>query len=177
MENELVTEENNVITLAYELRNGGARGKSLELMDARYPFIFLFGGKKKLLPAFADNLRGLSEGDSFEFTLTPEEAYGLRHIENVLELSRADVPDGMLGEGNYLTITDDQTGEKFNGRILEWNDEKVKADFNHAMAGRTLHFKGVVLHIRKATVEELVRGHYIASDGSRFGDPPRSAGL
>ncbi len=167
MKEELFIEENNVITLTYELRNGGPQGKSLEIMDARYPFVFLFGGKK-LLPAFEDRLRGLPEGATFEFTLDPEEGYGLRHLENVLELPRTTVPNGMLIEGNYLTMTDENTHEKFNGKILSWTDEKVKVDFNHAMAGRTLHFKGVVLHIRKATVDELIRGHYIASDGSHF---------
>ena len=167
MKNDLIIEENNVITLTYELRNGSATGKSLELMDARYPFIFLLGSKK-LLPAFEDQLRGLNEGDSFEFTLTPEQAYGLRMLENVLELPKTSFDSGMLIEDNYVMMTDDNTGEKFNGKVLSWTDELVKVDFNHAMAGRTLHFKGVVLTIRKATVDELIRGHYIADDGSHF---------
>ncbi len=167
MDNELIIEENNVITLTYELRNGSATGKSLELMDARYPFIFLFGSKK-LLPAFEDHLRGLGEGGSFEFILTPEEGYGLRLLENVLELPKSSFEPGMLIEDNYVMMTDDNTGEKFNGKILSWTEELVKVDFNHAMAGRSLHFKGVVLNIRKATVEELIQGHYIAENGTHF---------
>lgn len=167
MENDLLVEENNVVTLTYELRNESATGKSLEQMDARYPFIFLFGGKK-LLPAFEDQLRGLKEGDTFEFTLTPDEGYGQRMIENVLELPVGNFEHGMLIEGNYVMMTDDNTGEKFNGKILSWNEEMAKVDFNHAMAGRNLHFKGVVLTIRKATVEELIQGHYIAGDGSHY---------
>ncbi len=167
MDKDLIIEENNVISLTYELRNGSERGKSLELMDARYPFIFLFGSKK-LLPAFEDQLRSLNEGDSFEFTLTPEEGYGLRLLENVLEMPRNNFEPGMLIEDNYVMMTDDNTGEKFNGKILSWDDELVKVDFNHAMAGRSLHFKGVVLNIRKATVEELIQGHYIAENGTHF---------
>ena len=35
------------------------------------------------------------------------------------------------------------------------------------MAGKTLHFSGVVLNIRKATVDELIRKSYIEEDGLR----------
>lgn len=155
-----------VITMTYELRNGGAQGKSLEQMDARYPFVFLFGSTK-LLPAFEENLRGLQEGDSFEFVLEPDEAYGPRLLENVMEVPRTAFTEGMLIEDNYVTLTEDNTGEKFNGKILSWNEQSVRVDFNHAMAGRTLHFKGSILKIRSATVDELIKGNPIAGDGLR----------
>lgn len=163
---KFIVEENNVVTATYELRNAGPNGKSLEQMDARYPFVFLFGATK-LLSGFEENLRGLKEGEGFEFMLPPEEAYGPRLRENVMDVPRTAFEEGMLIEDNYVMLTEDNTGEKFNGKIISWNDEMVKVDFNHAMAGRTLHFKGTILHIRPASVEELIQGRVIIEDGAR----------
>jgi len=40
-------------------------------------------------------------------------------------------------------------------------------DFNHAMVDKKLHFKGNVLAIRPATLEELIKGYYIPKSGVR----------
>lgn len=167
----MIVEEHNVITITYELREGGPQGELLERMNANYPFRFLFG-TGKLLPAFEENLRGLGPDDSFEFTLTPAEAYGPVHAGNVVDVPRfafTHLGENFLVKDNYVTLTDDR-GEAHNGRILEWDEETVKVDFNHAMAGKTLHFRGAVLHIRKANVDELVRKHFIEEDGVRRAD-------
>ena len=167
----MIVEEHNVITITYELREGGPEGELLERMDANYPFLFLFG-TGKLLPAFEENLRYLGADDSFEFILKPEEAYGPVEAGNIVDVPRsafAALGEHFLTEGNYVTLTDDR-GEAHNGRILAWNDATVKVDFNHAMAGKTLYFKGAVLSIRPATVDELVRKHYIEEDGLRRPD-------
>ena len=49
-------------------------------------------------------------------------------------------------------------GRVVPGRVLEINDEKVKMDFNHELAGKTLHFTGEVLAVREATDKELAEG-------------------
>ncbi len=167
----MIVEEHNVITITYELREGGPRGELMERMDVNYPFKFLFG-TDKLLPAFEANLYGLAADDSFAFTLPPEEAYGPVEAGNIIDVPRSafqGLGENFLIKGNCVTLTDD-LGEAHNGRILSWDDHAVKVDFNHAMAGRTLHFAGTVLHIRKATVDELVRRHYIEEDGLRRPD-------
>ena len=71
----MIVEEQNIITLSYELRNGGPQGELLERMDANYPFKFYFGSGR-LLPAFEKQLEGLEEGQPFQFTLPPEQGYG-----------------------------------------------------------------------------------------------------
>ncbi|MCB0594253.1 MAG: FKBP-type peptidyl-prolyl cis-trans isomerase [Lewinellaceae bacterium] len=164
----MIVEEQNIITLSYELRNGGPQGELLERMDANYPFKFYFGSGR-LLPAFEKQLEGLEEGQPFQFTLPPEQGYGPADPANILDLPRhafQHLGDNILTEGNFVTLTDDE-GDAHNGRILSWTEETVKVDFNHAMAGKTLHFSGVVLNIRNATVDELIRKNYIEADGVR----------
>lgn len=167
-------EEHYVITISYELREGGPEGELLERMDINYPFHFLFG-TGALLPAFEDRLYGLQEGDRFSFRLKPEEAYGPVEKGNILDVPReafrieGQEPPNLVMRGNFITLTDDG-GESHHGKILRYDDEKVRVDFNHAMAGKELHFQGVVLKVRKATVDELIRKHYIEDDGLRRSD-------
>jgi len=165
----MLIEEHNVVTIAYELREGGPDGELMERMDVNWPFKFLFG-TGKLLPAFEENLRGLSEDDSFEFILQPEQAYGKVEQGNIIDIpvsafdSAGQLPANSIVAGNYVSLVDDQ-GKSHQGKILSHTDTQVKVDFNHAMAGKQLHFKGVVLDVRKATVDELIRKHYIIEDG------------
>lgn len=171
----MIVEDHNVVTLSYELREAGPEGEILEVMNVHYPFKFFCGGDQ-LLPAFEEQLLGLREGDVFEFILPPDLAYGNFDTEQVLDIPR-DVfeeedkggLENLLIEGNFILLTDEE-GEQFNGKILSWDDDLVKVDFNHAMAGKTLHFKGVVLHIRKATVDELIHKQVEEDDGVRGWD-------
>ncbi len=165
----MVIEEHNIITIAYELRDGGPEGELMERMDVNWPFIFLFG-TGKLLPAFEENLRGLAEDETFEFILRPEEAYGKIEEGNIINVPMkafevdGQIPPNLVIEDNYVSLVDD-SGESHQGKILSYTDTHVKVDFNHAMAGKKLYFKGVVLNIRKATLDELIRRHYIQEDG------------
>lgn len=164
----MIVEDQRIITLSYDLREGNARGALLERMDPNWPFKFYFGSGK-LLPAFEQQLRGLEEGESFEFTLAPEQAYGPVEKGNIIDVPRSaftGLGENVLIEGNYVTLTDD-LGEAHNGKILSWTEEQVKVDFNHEMAGRALHFSGVVLNVREATVDEHIRKNYIEEDGVR----------
>lgn len=165
----MIIEEQNVITIAYELRDGGPDGELMERMDVNWPFKFLFG-TGKLLPAFEEQLRGLSEDDTFEFVLESKDAYGRVEEGNIIDVPMkafevdGSIPPNLIVENTFVSLVDD-TGESHQGKILSYTDTHVKVDFNHAMAGKQLHFKGVVLDIRKATVDELIRKHYIQEDG------------
>ncbi len=160
--------EQCIITIAYELRENNAEGELVEIMDANWPFKFYFGSGK-LLPAFEAQLHGLEEGETFTFSLSPQEAYGYVRESEIIDLSMdlfEQSPETPLEVGKFITVTDDEGGQH-NGQILSWTNTSVKVDFNHAMAGKTLHFSGVVLHVRPATVDELVRKSYIKEDGLR----------
>lgn len=167
----MIISEQKIITLTYEVRDGGAAGSIIERMDLEKPFKFLFG-TGKLLPTYEAELAGLKEDDNFDFTLAPEQAYGLVQEGNMVEVpahvfqESEGVSLEKLQDGQFISLTDDQ-GRSHNGKILSRSAEAVKVDFNHALAGKTLHFKGTILTIRKATVDELVRGNYIEEDELR----------
>jgi FKBP-type peptidyl-prolyl cis-trans isomerase SlyD len=52
-----------------------------------------------------------------------------------------------------------------HGKIVELDEENVKMDFNHPLAGTDLHFQGEILDIREATEDELAHGHVHGEHG------------
>ena len=152
---------NKFVSVAYDLYVG--EGEDRELMERTSPdrplqFIF---GTDSMLPAFEENLNGLVMGDTFRFTLTPENAYGEFNEEHVLELpKRMFEIDGKFNseyitEGNTIPMLD-SNGQRMNGSVLEIKDDVVVMDFNHPLAGETLHFNGMVLDVHEPTAEEIV---------------------
>jgi len=169
----MIAEKNSVVSIVYELRNGSNEGDVVESLNNDNPLTFLFG-TGGLLPKFEENLNGLTSGDSFEFLLRSEEAYG-----PVVESAIVHVPksvfevDGKIDEtlmkiGNTVPMMDAE-GRRLNGKVTNIDTEAVEMDFNHPMAGNDLHFKGEVAEVRAATEEELSHGHIHAEGGCGCG--------
>lgn len=163
--------DGKVVTLKYDLRDGGPGGELLERMDVNYPLVFLFGNGKQL-PHFERHLEDLSDRGEFAFTLTPEQAYGPHRPDQVLRLDQqlfaegGVVPPGLLLPGNHVRLTAND-GRVHTGKVVRKDGEEVLVDFNHVMAGRSLYFHGAVLNVRAATAEELTRGHHLEETGVR----------
>ncbi|MTB52875.1 peptidylprolyl isomerase [Lewinella sp. W8] len=167
----MIIEEHSIVTLTYEVRDGGPQGPLLERMDANYPFVFMFG-VGKMLPAWERRIFGLKSGMGFTFLLTPEDAYGVPSKEHILQMpkhlfqnEREQIEPGLLEKGQFVTLTD-SNGRNVNAKILDWDEETVTLDANHALAGKTLFFSGAILNVRQPTVDELVQKRYIDLGGA-----------
>lgn len=122
-------------------------------------------GHSGLPPKFEEKLNGLSAGDTYHFEITPEDAFGEFHKDNIVDFSLdmfkiedGKVPEGFLEPGNPIPFTNDE-GAKIQGRVKEVRDNKVIIDFNHPLAGKTLKFEGKIISVREATSEEINHGH------------------
>ncbi len=148
--------ENMYVTLSYTLTVDGA---VVESVTADKPLGFIYG-TGNLLPAFEQNLTDLAVGDTFAFTLTPENAYGELIADAVVTLPKnifevdGKVDEDMVKEGNLLPMMDNQ-GNRLNGLVKSVTAEEVVMDFNHPMAGKTLNFEGAVVEVRVPSAEEL----------------------
>lgn len=151
---------NKYVSLAYDLNVG--EEDELELMEqatAEKPLDFIFG-TNSMLEAFESNIDGLTQGDKFSFTLTPEEAYGEYDEEKVIDLPKnifevdGKIDGEMLVEGNTLPMMD-SSGNRLMGSIVTIGDDTVTMDFNHPLAGELMHFSGSVLGVREASAEEI----------------------
>ena len=151
--------DNKVVALSYVL---DVEGAVRDRADAEHPLEFIFG-MGYLLPKFEAMVLDKEVGDTFDFVLTPEEGYGVYSASAVLDLDRSIFEnEGKLDEqlvrvGNTIPMMT-QDGRVVPGRVLEIGPAKIKMDFNHELAGKTLHFTGEVLAVREATDKELSEG-------------------
>lgn len=127
--------------------------------DAPLEFIF---GAGLMLPAFEAELVGKREGDEFDFTLLPQDAYGPRREDLNLTLSKevffvngAFDEELVVEDALIPMITAD--GQQVIGRVVKVNDEDVEMDFNHELAGETLHFLGHVAEVSEPSEEDYHR--------------------
>lgn len=121
------------------------------------PLAFLVG-YRNMIEGFELEMMGATEGESRSFTLTPERAYGYRDEAMIQEIPRAQFPAGQpIEPGMVMAAYSDQGPVQFT--IDSVNDEIVRVDLNHLMAGKTLHFEVTVNSVRDADEEELLHGH------------------
>jgi FKBP-type peptidyl-prolyl cis-trans isomerase SlyD len=152
--------KNKVVSISYELK---VDGDLIDVAQADNPLVFLYG-HGQLLPLFEDNIKDLSEGDSFEFMISSQDGYGEVNDQAIVELPKEIfVIDGELQEdllvlGNRLPMRDSE-GNALDGTVVEVTDNSVVMDFNHPLAGKDLYFTGKVEGIREATAEEISHGH------------------
>ncbi|MGM9759570.1 MAG: peptidylprolyl isomerase [Parabacteroides sp.] len=154
--------DNKYVAVTYDLHVG--EGEERELMEkatADRPLKFVYG-TGMMIPAFEAALKDLAVGETFDFSIAPENAYGEYSEDNVLELPKNIFEiDGkfdaeMVKEGNTLPMMD-SNGNRMMGSVLEVKSDVVVMDFNHPLAGETLHFKGEVLEVHEATAEEIAQ--------------------
>jgi len=161
--------KNTVVSLSYILKLDNATGEIIEETKAGDPLVFLYGSGH-MLPKFEEHLSTLKTGDDFEFTLSSDDAYGEMDRDAIIDLEKSifmvdgKIDNEMLSIGNVIPMRDDQ-GHMLQGIVVSITDDSVRMDFNHPMAGNTLHFTGKVIEVRIATAEELNHGHVHGAGG------------
>ncbi|MBK6612331.1 MAG: FKBP-type peptidyl-prolyl cis-trans isomerase [Sphingobacteriales bacterium] len=161
---------NTVVAISYNLFEGGPEGTFIEATSPDQPFVFLCGAGN-VLDVFEDNLTGLRVGDSFEFIIDSNNAYGPVDEQAVVGVPiESFIIDGALATdllkiGNIIPMVD-ENNHKLNARIIDITEQIVTLDFNHPMAGRDLFFTGSVVAVRAATATELSHGHVHGFDGT-----------
>ena len=163
--------KNNVVFISYQLAFPDEDGQPdvVEIVDENEPMVFIHG-LSGLPEAFEKNLLGLNEGDTFDFSISAEDAYGNVDPNAIIQLPKSifqaegQTADDILKLGNFIPMTDDQ-GNRMQGLVVAIEDETVTMDFNHPLAEKTLMFQGKILKIREATPEEIAHGHVHGEGG------------
>lgn len=151
---------NKYIAVAYQLYTiEDGKTNLVEKTSDDKPFQFI-SGFGLTLDAFEQAIEPLAEGDNFDFTLEPAQAYGEHDPEHVVDLDKNIFSvnghfdsDHIYKDAIVPLMNED--GNRFFGHVLAITDDKVKMDLNHPLAGKTLNFKGSVLASREATNEEI----------------------
>lgn len=152
---------NKYVTVAYELYTDNDKGihELVEKAPIEHPFQFI-SGLGIALDSFESKILALAEGETFDFVLKVDEAYGPYEQDHVIELPKKTFAingrfdKDMVYPGAVLPLVN-ADGMRFQGLVLELKDNTVIIDLNHPLAGKDLHFKGQVVTMRDATNEEI----------------------
>lgn len=152
---------NKYVTVAYELYTDNDKGihELVEKAPIEHPFQFI-SGLGIALDSFESKILALAEGEAFDFVLKVDEAYGPYEQDHVIELPKETFAingrfdKDMVYPGAVLPLVN-ADGMRFQGLVLELKDNTVIIDLNHPLAGKDLHFKGLVVTMRDATNEEI----------------------
>ena len=114
------------------------------LAEGREPLNIVLG-QGTLINGFEKGLVGLNKGDKKTIEIDPEEGYGeyLDGLVTIIPKDRA--PEG-VNVGDFLQSTGDKG--TINVVVTEINEEGVKVDANHPMAGKKLIFDVEVLEVK-----------------------------
>jgi FKBP-type peptidyl-prolyl cis-trans isomerase SlyD len=166
--------KNKFVSVIYDLNVG--EEQALELMESatkERPLQFIYG-TGQMLPAFEKNISQLEPGATFRFSLTPEDAYGDYLEDHVIELPKkifevdGKFDDDYIKEGVTLPMIN-SNGERMNGSVHEVKEWAVVMDFNHPLAGETLHFSGEVLDVHEPGEDEIAAMNRAMAGGCACG--------
>lgn len=159
MNNQTIS--NRYIAVSYQLFTDNEAGirEIVEEAPVAHPFQFI-SGLGMALDSFETQVAHLNEGDTFEFSLSVDDAYGPYSEEHVIEAPKQTfVVNGRFDTetiypGAVLPLVNED-GFRFDGLVVEVKDDVVVLDLNHPLAGKELHYKGTVVTAREATNEEI----------------------
>ncbi len=146
-----------VVSLDYTLRLDDEQ--VVDSSQGREPLEFI-QGRGHIIPGLERELYGMEVGDRKQVTVAAAEVYGERDEDHMQRVTReAFGPGTELQTGMGVQMQDPQSGQVYQGTISEINDDNVLIDFNHPLAGETLHFDVTITGLRPATEDELEHGH------------------
>jgi len=146
---------NTVVILHYTLSD--SEGKEIESTLDGDPVAYLHG-HSNMIKGFEQAVEGHESGESFSFTLSPEQAYGerregqtarvpVKHLQGSNKWSKG-MPAWVQTEQGMRQVTIEKVG-----RFM------ADVDTNHPLAGKTLTFDVTIDEVREATAEEVQHGH------------------
>lgn len=136
----------SVVLFHYTIRDAET-GELIDSSLQRNEPIVASMGMNELLPAIERELLGKSAGQSFTVVLPPQEAYGEYRRELVRQVERIHFGDIELERGMWLQAQT-QSGDVFDLKVVDFDDEWVTVDMNHPLAGRTLEFEITVVEVK-----------------------------
>ncbi|MEY4886292.1 MAG: hypothetical protein RL151_1601 [Bacteroidota bacterium] len=121
-------------------------GTLFDSSEGREPLEFTVGAGQ-MIKGFDAGVQGMRVGDRKTIQIPPEEAYGHRDEEAIIEFPSENVPSDLtLEPGMQLTLRN-QYGQPVPVVVLEVKADVVIMDANHMLAGQELVFDVEIVEI------------------------------
>ena len=138
MVSDLQITENTKVSLNFSITLD--TGEVVDSNFDRGPVSFVMGDGS-LLPGFEACLLGMKSGDEGIFTITSEQGFGEPQEANYQDIPRHTFSkDSELEIGMVFSFADAAGGE-LPGVVDSFDEDTVRVNFNHPLAGRTLRFE------------------------------------
>ena len=154
-DNSLEISDGMTVCLDYTLRLEG--GEVVDTSEDREPIEFV-QGQQQIVPGLEQELYGMVAGDEKSVVVEPPQGYGERNPDASQVVPRDAFEDGFEPESGMPIRVSDDSGRTATAFIAEVNDQSVKLDFNHPLAGETLHFDVEVVDVRETSSAGVMGG-------------------
>ncbi len=151
----------------------GDDGRVIDQSDApgNEPIAYVHG-YGMIVPGLEAALAGMRAGDEKKVVLSPEEGFGERDEELVLEVDREELPRPKEVMPGDELVAESPDGEEVALRVVEVREDCVVVDANHPLAGLTLHYVVKVREIRAATDDEVAAAAEAFEEAGYVEDAP-----
>jgi len=146
---------NTVVAIDYRLTLD--TGDVVDSSETRSPLRFLYG-RGHLIPALERELEGLEVGHEKDVTLSADEGYGSRSETLVRDFPRDAFPPEVELRDGVTLYAEAPDGRRVPFTVRVVGLESVQVDFNHPLAGQSLHFWVAVREVREASAAEVEVG-------------------
>lgn len=108
-------------------------------------------GDGRIIHGFENAVVGMRVGESKSVEIAPEDGFGPRRYEMVMQVNRGKFPRELeLYEGQQLQVQ--REDEIFPVTVMQVGEEVVTLDANHPLAGRDLRFDIELMDIATSAV-------------------------
>lgn len=114
-------------------------GEVFDTSKEREPFEFKIGGQA-VIPGFEKGVVGMGVGDTKTIEISPEDAYGEKKEELVVEVQKSELPEDITPSVGQRLQIKQQDGNPIVVTITDMNEDNITLDANHPLAGYTLFF-------------------------------------
>ena len=104
-------------------------------------------GEGAMVPTLEMAIYGLCKDDEHEFHLGADQAYGPRDEALVRQIPLGDFPESIRPEPGQIVSFSTDDGEELPGTVVAINEEQVRVDFNHPLAGNDVIFRVKILSV------------------------------
>jgi len=114
-------------------------GEQFDSSATREPLEFTVGAGQ-MIKGFDAAMPGMTVGEKKTINIAPEDAYGPKSDEAIIEFPKENVPADMVLEPGMTLTLSNQMGQPVPVIVVEVKDDVIVLDANHFLAGQELVF-------------------------------------
>ena len=122
-------------------------GEQFDSSKGKEPLAFTVGAGQ-MIKGFDEAIPGMVVGEKKTINITPENAYGQKNNEAIIEFPKSNIPEDMKLEPGMKLQLQNEEGHPIPVVVTEVKEDVVVLDANHELAGKELIFDIELVEIK-----------------------------